>query len=80
MEAYIPNKLVLLLIFPLVALISWALFKLFPDGRLKVLLFKVRGKNCGYESKEEKRLVTLITWGIIVGFYILLYFMIKVYS
>ncbi|MFC3153483.1 hypothetical protein ACFOEK_20760 [Litoribrevibacter euphylliae] len=80
MEAYLPSKLFLLLIFPLIALISWGLFKVFPAGKLKVLLFKIRGVNGGNESKEEKRQVAIITCVLIFGFYAFLYFMLKAYS
>ena len=69
------SKLVLLLIFPLIALIAWGIFKVFPEGKLKVFLFKVRGRGGSYQTTKEKLLVWAISIVLVVGLYSYLYFM-----
>lgn len=43
--------------------IIWVLYRLLPNSRLKVFLFRVRGSSGGYESPREKFLfrITVVT-------------------
>jgi hypothetical protein len=50
----------------IVAPITWLLFRVIPDGRLKVLLFKVRTGE--HASRRDKAIMTLA----VIGAYLLL--------
>jgi hypothetical protein len=50
----------------IVAPITWLLFRVIPDGRLKVLLFKVRTGE--HVSRRDKAIMTLA----VIGAYLLL--------
>jgi hypothetical protein len=56
-----------------VAPIAWLLYRVFPDGRLKVALFKVRTGSSA--SKRDKRIMTLAivaayVFALVAGFLI----------
>lgn len=57
----------------IVAPIVWLLYKLIPNSRLKVFLFKIRGEKDSYEAPKEKVISRVLLIGIIIAFYILLF-------
>ena len=47
--------------------IVWCLFRLFPGGRLKVFLFKVRGTPDGNEGRAERVITRAIAVFLVLG-------------
>lgn len=52
-----------------VAPIVWLLYKLIPNSRLKVFLFKIRGEANSLESPREKTLSRVLLVVILIAFY-----------
>jgi len=70
------------LIFPLflmivVAPIVWLLYKIIPTSRFKVFLFKVRGESDSIETSKEKTISRILLIGIIIAFYIFLFWLVS---
>lgn len=53
----------------IVAPISWFLFKLIPDGKLKIFLFRVRtGPDARPKDKRIMTIAVIIGYALLIGF------------
>ncbi len=50
-----------------VAAAVWVLYRLLPNGRIKVFLFKVRGTRGSYESRKDKVTSRLVVIALFLG-------------
>lgn len=60
-----------------VAPIVWLFYKLIPNSRFKVFLFKIRGEKDSVETPKEKVISRVLLFGIIIGFYIILFWFVS---
>ena len=57
-----------ILFFAIVAPIAWALYRIFPDGRLKVMLF--RSRTGPHATRRDKGIMTISTIAAYAAFFI----------
>jgi small-conductance mechanosensitive channel len=73
--AFLKPLILPIFMFLVVAPIVWVLYKIIPNSRLKVFLFKVRGEADSVETPKEKTLSRVLLYGIIVGFYVFIFWL-----